>query len=151
MNERTLRPASIQNSARGWVSRRALREFVLSRARPIHPNTIGKIIVSLLPLVGVVKESWAAARQNDQENPKQLKQLSLEQLGNIEVTTVSKEPEQVWRTAAAIYVLTRDDIDRSGATRITGVLRLVPGVEAAWSSAVIPVDSSGSREAATRR
>jgi outer membrane receptor for Fe3+-dicitrate len=110
-----------------------------------------KIIVSLSLLVGVVKESRAAARQSDQENPKQLKQLSLEQLGNIEVTTASNESEQVWRTAAAIYVLTRGDIDRSGAIRITEVLRLVPGFEAARSSAVIPVDSSGSREAATRR
>jgi iron complex outermembrane receptor protein len=131
MNERTLRPASIRNSARGWVSRTALRGLVLSGARPIHPNAIGKIVVSLLLLVGVVKESRAAARQSDQENPKQLKQLSLEQLGNIEVTTASKEPEQVWRTAAAIYVLTREDIRRSGATNITEVLRLVPGVEVA--------------------
>lgn len=57
--------------------------------------------------------------------------MSLEQLGNIEVTTVSKEPEEVWSTPAAIYVLTGDDIRRSGATNIPDALRLVPGVEVA--------------------
>ncbi len=57
--------------------------------------------------------------------------MSLEQLGNVEVTTASKEPEQVWQTPAAIYVLTQDDIRRSGATTIPELLRLVPGVEVA--------------------
>jgi iron complex outermembrane receptor protein len=60
-----------------------------------------------------------------------LKALSLEELGDVVVTSVSKEPEPVWRTAAAIYVLTHDDIVRSGATSIPDALRLVPGVEVA--------------------
>ena len=62
---------------------------------------------------------------------KQLKQLSLAQLGDVEVTTVSKEPEEVWRTPAAIAVLTQDDIRRSGATSIPEILRLIPGVNVA--------------------
>jgi len=45
-----------------------------------------------------------------------LKQLSLEALGNIEVTSTSKEPETLRRTPAAVYVLTSEDIRRSGAT-----------------------------------
>jgi iron complex outermembrane receptor protein len=61
----------------------------------------------------------------------QLKRLSLEQLGQIEVTSVSKEPEQVWQTPAAIFVLTHDDLIRSGVTSIPDALRLVPGVEVA--------------------
>ncbi len=60
-----------------------------------------------------------------------LAQLSLEQLGSVEVVSVSKEPEQVKDTPAAIYVLTQEDIRRSGATSIPEVLRLVPGVEVA--------------------
>ena len=64
-----------------------------------------------------------------QQNP--LKNLSLEELGNIEVTTVSKEPEEVWNTPAAIYVITQEDIQRSGATNIPEALRLAPGVEVA--------------------
>lgn len=58
-----------------------------------------------------------------------LKSLTLEQLGTIEVTAVSKEPAQVWRTPAAIYVVTHEDIVRSGATSIPEILRGVPGVQ----------------------
>lgn len=56
-----------------------------------------------------------------------LKSLSLEELGNVEVTSVSKEPEEIWQTPAAIYVLTHDDIHRSGAMSIPDILRRVPG------------------------
>ncbi|HTV55834.1 MAG TPA: Plug domain-containing protein, partial [Terriglobia bacterium] len=62
---------------------------------------------------------------------KSLAGLSLAALGNIKVTTVSKEPEEVWRTPDAVYVLTQEDIRRSGATTIPDILRLVPGVEVA--------------------
>jgi len=78
-----------------------------------------------------VQNSWAQAADSDQTAPGNLKRLSLEQLGNLEVTTISKEPEEIQRTAAAIYVLTQEDIRRSGATSIPEVLRLVPGVEVA--------------------
>jgi iron complex outermembrane recepter protein len=68
-------------------------------------------------------------------NPEQagnpVKQLSLEQLGNVEVTTATKEPAQVWKTSAAVFVITQEDIQRSGATSIPDVLRLAPGVEVA--------------------
>ena len=57
-----------------------------------------------------------------------LKDLSLEQLGDIEVTTQSKEPEEIWRTPAAISVLTQEDIRRLGATNVPDLLRMIPGV-----------------------
>ena len=57
--------------------------------------------------------------------------MTLDQLGNIEVTTVSREPEEVWNTPAAIYVITQEDIQRSGAMNIPEALRLAPGVEVA--------------------
>jgi iron complex outermembrane receptor protein len=64
-------------------------------------------------------------------NPAGLKNLSLEELSQIEVTTPSKEPTKVSQTAAAIYVITGEDIRRSGATCIPEALRLAPGVEVA--------------------
>lgn len=73
----------------------------------------------------------AAVSKNAQDSQGNLKQLSLEQLGNIEVSTASKSPEQVWDTPAAIYVITQEDIERSGATTIPEALRLAPGVEVA--------------------
>src|SRR5450755_3962526 len=88
----------------------------------------------ILPLVlfmwlqGVVQAQTLQADLGA-ENP--LKQLSLEQLGNIEVTTASKAPEEVWKTPAAVYVITGEDIERSGATNIPEALRLAPGIEVA--------------------
>lgn len=60
-----------------------------------------------------------------------LKGLTLAQLGDVVVTTPTKEPEEVWNTAAAIFVLTGEEIRHSGATSIPEALRLVPGVEVA--------------------
>jgi iron complex outermembrane recepter protein len=75
------------------------------------------------------------ASVHGQEAPGQAKNpykgLSLAELGAIEVTTQSKQPEQVWKTAAAIAVLTQEDIRRSGVTNIPDALRLLPGVEVA--------------------
>lgn len=59
---------------------------------------------------------------------KDLLNLSLEQLSNIEVTSVSKKAEPENEAAAAIYVITHEDIRRSGATAIPELLRMVPGL-----------------------
>jgi iron complex outermembrane receptor protein len=80
------------------------------------------------------------------------KQLTLEQLGDVEVTTATKEPAQVWKTPAAIYVITQEDIQRSGATSIPDALRLAPGVEVAridsnkWSIGIRGFGSRLSRD-----
>src|SRR5882757_7737354 len=103
----------------------------LLRARSIERIIAALPLALLLSLMAPVQNSWAQVADSDQTAPGNLKQLSLEQLGNLEVTTISKEPEEIQRTAAAIYVLTQEDIRRSGATSIPEVLRLVPGVEVA--------------------
>jgi len=59
----------------------------------------------------------------------QLKNLSLEQLGNVEVVTYSKAPTELWSTPTAMYVITSEEIARSGVTTIADALRLAPGVE----------------------
>jgi iron complex outermembrane recepter protein len=66
------------------------------------------------------------AQNDSQEN---LKQMSLEQLGQLEVTTFSKTPTPLHDTPAALYVITREEILRSGVTTIPDALRLAPGVE----------------------
>ena len=60
-----------------------------------------------------------------------LKRMSLQEVLDIPVTTVSRVPESAARVPAAVFVLTRDDIRRSGATSIPELLRLVPGVQVA--------------------
>ena len=60
-----------------------------------------------------------------------LTQLSIEDLMELKVVSATKT-EQNWQdTAAAVFVITADDIRRSGATSLPEVLRLAPGVEAA--------------------
>jgi iron complex outermembrane recepter protein len=60
-----------------------------------------------------------------------LVQLSLEELMDLEVFSASKKNEPFFAVPAAIYVLTGDDIRRSGATSIPDALRGVPGIEVA--------------------
>jgi iron complex outermembrane receptor protein len=83
--------------------------------------------IALLSFVLFPCLSLAATQPSDKQ-AQQLKSLTLEQLGNLEVTTQSKEPTEVWNTPAAVYVLTSDDIRRSGVTSVPDALRLVPGV-----------------------
>lgn len=60
-----------------------------------------------------------------------LMEMDLESLMKIEVTSVSKRPEKLSDAAAAIYVITGEDIRRSGVTSIPEALRLAPGMEVA--------------------
>jgi iron complex outermembrane receptor protein len=60
--------------------------------------------------------------------------LSLKDLGKIKVTTVSRKSENLSDAAAAIYVVTQDDIRRSGVTLLPEALRMVPGLEVARAS-----------------
>lgn len=64
-----------------------------------------------------------------------LKKLSLEELMNIEVTSVSKRPEKLLNTASAIQVITSEDIQRSGATNIPEALRLAGNLQVAQKGA----------------
>ncbi len=57
--------------------------------------------------------------------------LSMEDLMNMQVTSVSKRTQKVADAAAAVFVITQEDIRRSGATSIPDALRLVPGLEVA--------------------
>ena len=60
-----------------------------------------------------------------------LTSLSIEQLMDIEVTSVSKKGESWFQAPAAIYVITQEDIRRSGARSIPEALRMAPGLHVA--------------------
>jgi iron complex outermembrane receptor protein len=68
-------------------------------------------------------------------SPERLRELTLEELGEIEVTTVMKRPQSLAEAPAAVYVITRDDIRRSGATSLPEALRLAPNLIVARRSA----------------
>lgn len=54
--------------------------------------------------------------------------LSLQDLANLQVTSVSKAPESLQRASASVYVITHDDMMRSGATSLLEALRLAPNL-----------------------
>jgi iron complex outermembrane receptor protein len=92
-----------------------------------------------LALLGAGAVAWvpaaAAERSHDIASTGALKQLSLDELMNTEVTSVSKKAEPLSEAAAAIYVITHEDIARSGATSIPELLRLAPNLQVAQTSA----------------
>jgi iron complex outermembrane receptor protein len=57
--------------------------------------------------------------------------FSLEELKNVEIVSASKKPAKVSDVAAAVFVITQEDIRRSGATNIPDILRLATGVHVA--------------------
>ena len=83
-----------------------------------------KVLMLLLLLFSVTLCAAEPARA-----PQRLKSLSLEQLGNLDVTTVSTEPVEVWDTLRVIYVITQGDIRDSGATSLPELLRIIPGLQ----------------------
>jgi iron complex outermembrane receptor protein len=61
--------------------------------------------------------------------PTELADLSLDELMQVNITSVSKKSEKLSEAIAAVYVVTQNEIRRSGATSIPEALRLVPGVD----------------------
>ncbi|NOR70513.1 MAG: TonB-dependent receptor [Methylomarinum sp.] len=57
--------------------------------------------------------------------------LSLEELGDIEIISVAKKTQKLSLAASSIFVLNQEDIKRSGVTTIPDALRMVPGVQVA--------------------
>jgi iron complex outermembrane receptor protein len=79
--------------------------------------------------------SAAATDADASDSSKQLKQLSVEELMDIEVTSVSKQPEKVFEAPSAIEVLTNEDILRSGASSIPEALELADNLDVARKNA----------------
>jgi len=84
-----------------------------------------RVVVTLTLSLGVVIPIPA------QTPPRDLTQFSLEDLMNVQVISVSKKEQKLAKTGAAIFVISQEDIRRSGATTIPDLLRMVPGVDVA--------------------
>ncbi|MFT4928478.1 MAG: iron complex outermembrane receptor protein [Phenylobacterium sp.] len=91
----------------------------------------GRVLTGLLltcsTITFSIMTSTTVAASGHQNTLKRLKQLSLSELTNIEVSIASKTPQRFFDTPAAIFVITEQDINRSGATRLPDLLRMVPG------------------------
>lgn len=95
--------------------------------RSSHPWLIGCFFIFLLvPLCPICAQ---------QQTPDRLAEMSLEELMNIEVTTAGKKDQTLSQVPAAVYVITQEEIRRSGATRLPELFRLAPGVQVAQINA----------------
>ena len=88
---------------------------------PCLPATPARIILGSLILA-----AWSASAA-----AQDVAGLSLEDLLNTDVSTVSRKTQRLSETAAAVFVITGDELHRSGATSIPDALRMVPGVQVA--------------------
>jgi iron complex outermembrane receptor protein len=80
---------------------------------------------------GAVLFSAAAAVSAQPIQVADLADLSIEELANIEITSVAKRPERLLDAPASIFVITGEDIRRSGATSLAEALRLAPNLQVA--------------------
>ncbi len=85
-----------------------------------HGTTAGSVVAALM---GLCLAPAAFGQQTG------LADLSLEELAKLPVTSVSKRPEPLSNAAAAVYVITNDDIRRSGVRTLTAALRLAPNLQ----------------------
>ena len=89
-------------------------------------------------LAGTATAQDSSAGQGAAAAPRSVEDLrdfSIDQLAQLQVTSVSKRPVSLSEAPAAIYVITHDDIVRSGATSIPEILRLAPNLQVAQTSA----------------
>jgi iron complex outermembrane receptor protein len=82
-------------------------------------------ISALAALLAILTPGLSAA----QTHVPDLAHATLEELMNIEVTSVSRREQRAEDVAASIYVISREEIVRSGLTSLAEVLRLAPGVQ----------------------
>jgi iron complex outermembrane receptor protein len=106
----------------------------------MRPSSLGLLAVLLATCAGLLTAAPASALAQPADaggsaDAQKLLDLPIEQLMNLEVTSVGKKPERLGDTAAAVYVITQEDIRRSGLTSIPELLRMVPGLDVAQTDA----------------
>jgi iron complex outermembrane receptor protein len=95
------------------------------RARRRPPLAIGLAVAAMAAQPGI----------GHAQSVEDLRNLSIEQLANIQISSVSKSAESLSDAPAAVFVISHDDIIRSGATSIPEMLRLAPNLEVAQLNA----------------
>ncbi len=98
----------------------------ITRKEHHQPNRSRQLAI-LFALSLITTSSFGA----DQDQTADLGSLALEDLMKIEVSTVARKQQKMADVAAAVYVISQEDIRRSGATSIPEALRMAPGLNVA--------------------
>jgi iron complex outermembrane receptor protein len=117
----------ISNPARSGMKQHNQRATVIKLGR--RKSQAGPVVIASVLSASTLLSQAADSTTNPPAGS--LADLSVEQLMNESVTSVSKRETKFNESAAAISVITQDDIRRLGITTIPDALRLVPGVDVA--------------------
>src|SRR5690606_1184755 len=116
---------------------------ILKTTKKIHEKTSAQYVKLACPismtmaaicLAFKVNAANAAAGVTEEASAKDFATMTLEELSNIEIISVSRSPERILNAPAAITVITNEDIRRSGATTIPEALRLADNLNVAQKS-----------------
>ena len=93
------------------------------------PRRIKTAILAML--LGGVIAGGAQSAPPPPASTSDIAELGIEELVNVQITSVAKKEQRLGDAAAAIFVLSGEDLRRSGATTLPDALRLVPGLQVA--------------------
>ena len=89
------------------------------------------LVIFFFALFLIPSQTRADAPPSDEELALQLADMELESLISMTVTSVSRKEQSVADAPAAVFVISNEDIRRSGATSIPEALRMAPGLQVA--------------------
>ncbi len=119
---RLRRDATRQMTAAGGSAR-------TRRSNPVAEKRLTKVIAGLA--IGLFSAYASSSLSATEVASRGLADLSIQELMNIEVTSASKKAQKLSEVPAAIFVITGEDIRRSGARNVPEALRMAPGVDVA--------------------
>ena len=90
-----------------------------------------KLFISCMFALMLSCAAHAAGLQNSTASSPDLSTLSLEDLARIKVSSVARKSQELFKTPAAVFVITREDIKNSAANSLPELFRMVPGVQVA--------------------
>ena len=99
---------------------------MIMRTRSL-PNSIRRKLAAFMLLVFLPLSAFSYPQA--EAETEELIELSLEELLQVTVTTAARKPQSLSSTPAAIFVVSQEDIQRSGARTIPDILRMVPGIQ----------------------
>ena len=104
----------------------------MNSLHPTHQQSVFRewhFFLLLSVTLSLITSPAFAQAPSDSLTLKKLKKLSMEELMNVEVTSITMRPEKLTEVASAVQVITGEDIHRSGATRLPEALRLVSNLQ----------------------
>jgi iron complex outermembrane receptor protein len=105
--------------------------FASDSVRPSPVRALCRGAFSLALALPVITGVLSAQATQNSSSANDIANKSIDELMNVDVTSVSRKEQKLSRTPAAVYVITQEAIERSGANTIPDLLRMAPGVQVA--------------------